>query len=173
VAAHTMARHHQQLRPSKTTTALLTSQIKDILHRMKQQWQGPAYELLSHNCCHFCEAFTAELEVKPIPSGSGLRVYNLRQWQQLLLPMFIDIVLCVCGCLASAAWVNRLATSADATVTFTNHAVAVVSSCCGRMVICLLAVNRFSAVAFFCMLLPECPLTGCIAHVLACMGCYF
>lgn len=32
---------------------LLKLQVKAVLHRLKLEWQGSAYELLSHNCCEW------------------------------------------------------------------------------------------------------------------------
>ncbi len=44
-----------------------TAQIKAILQRLKTDWPGLSYDLLSRNCCHFCEVLCQELEVKPVP----------------------------------------------------------------------------------------------------------
>ncbi|GFH27433.1 predicted protein, partial [Haematococcus lacustris] len=46
---------------------LSKQQIKQLLRQMKQQWPGASYELLSRNCCHFCEALAEGLGVRPLP----------------------------------------------------------------------------------------------------------
>jgi hypothetical protein len=42
-------------------------QVKAILQRMRAEWLGSSYDLLTRNCCHFCEALAEELGVGPIP----------------------------------------------------------------------------------------------------------
>mmetsp|Transcript_21317 Transcript_21317/g.46558 ORF Transcript_21317/g.46558 Transcript_21317/m.46558 type:complete len:502 (-) Transcript_21317:1317-2822(-) len=43
-------------------------QVKDILQRLKREWLGSSYELLSRNCCHFCYEFAKELDCKDPPA---------------------------------------------------------------------------------------------------------
>lgn len=43
------------------------TEVEAILQTLKDQWQGDSYDLLSRNCCHFCEALCAVLEVGPLP----------------------------------------------------------------------------------------------------------
>ncbi|GFH26002.1 DUF862 domain-containing protein, partial [Haematococcus lacustris] len=47
---------------------LSKQQIKQLLRQMKQEWPGASYELLSRNCCHFCEALAEGLGVRPLPA---------------------------------------------------------------------------------------------------------
>lgn len=42
-------------------------QIKEILGRLKREWQGQSYDLLARNCCHFCEELCQELGCQPPP----------------------------------------------------------------------------------------------------------
>lgn len=42
-------------------------EVADILQDLAMRWQGYEYNLLRHNCTHFCRDFLDELEVKPIP----------------------------------------------------------------------------------------------------------
>lgn len=50
-------------------TALTREQVYAVLARLRSEWLGSQYELLSRNCCHFCEVFAAELGpgVAPVP----------------------------------------------------------------------------------------------------------
>eukprot|EP00201_Polytomella_parva_P005526 CAMPEP_0175075394 /NCGR_PEP_ID=MMETSP0052_2-20121109/21972_1 /TAXON_ID=51329 ORGANISM="Polytomella parva, Strain SAG 63-3" /NCGR_SAMPLE_ID=MMETSP0052_2 /ASSEMBLY_ACC=CAM_ASM_000194 /LENGTH=612 /DNA_ID=CAMNT_0016344067 /DNA_START=306 /DNA_END=2144 /DNA_ORIENTATION=- len=43
-------------------------ELLGLLSVLKQRWPGRKYELLSHNCCHFCEDFCKELRCKPPPA---------------------------------------------------------------------------------------------------------
>lgn len=49
-------------------TEKTTQQIKEILSSLKLTWPGTSYDLLSRNCCHFCEVLCAELGVKAPPA---------------------------------------------------------------------------------------------------------
>merc|ERR1719401_1615130 len=49
---------------------------------MTDEWNGEEYNLLNHNCCHFCDAFCRRLGVGPTPqwvtnlAGAGARLVN-------------------------------------------------------------------------------------------------
>ncbi|KAG2499606.1 hypothetical protein HYH03_002547 [Edaphochlamys debaryana] len=42
-------------------------ELKEIISRFKRSWPGTSYDLLTRNCCHFCEELCAVLEVPPPP----------------------------------------------------------------------------------------------------------
>lgn len=50
------------------TTPLDRYQIATILKRLRSEWPGLSYDLLSRNCCHFVDVFAEELQVKPVPA---------------------------------------------------------------------------------------------------------
>ena len=49
-------------------------QVREVLRRMREKWMGPEYDLLAHNCCHFCEAFAQELGCKAPPGADSAQV---------------------------------------------------------------------------------------------------
>ncbi|KAI8471534.1 MAG: PPPDE putative peptidase domain-containing protein [Monoraphidium minutum] len=50
------------------STTLDHAQIMAIIRRMRAEWLGPSYDLLSRNCCHFCDVLASELCVTPVPA---------------------------------------------------------------------------------------------------------
>eukprot|EP00746_Dinoflagellata_sp_MGD_P035514 gnl/MRDRNA2_/MRDRNA2_18503_c0_seq1.p1 gnl/MRDRNA2_/MRDRNA2_18503_c0~~gnl/MRDRNA2_/MRDRNA2_18503_c0_seq1.p1 ORF type:complete len:428 (-),score=52.32 gnl/MRDRNA2_/MRDRNA2_18503_c0_seq1:108-1391(-) len=48
-------------------TRLSPWQVFEILHDMKQEWQGPEYQIFNHNCVCFCAEFSQRLGVQPPP----------------------------------------------------------------------------------------------------------
>jgi PPPDE putative peptidase domain len=48
-------------------TPLCKEEVKEALLHLQQDWQGESYDLLTRNCCHFCDAFCKLLRVKPAP----------------------------------------------------------------------------------------------------------
>jgi hypothetical protein len=42
-------------------------QVKNCVAMLASEWRGPDYDLLRHNCCHFCDAFAHLLGMGPIP----------------------------------------------------------------------------------------------------------
>ena len=49
-------------------TSLSPHAVKQVLSELKQKWDGESYDLLTRNCCHFCEEFVDLLGVGPIPT---------------------------------------------------------------------------------------------------------
>jgi len=49
-------------------TSLSPHSVKQVLSELKQKWDGESYDLLTRNCCHFCEEFVDRLGVGPIPT---------------------------------------------------------------------------------------------------------
>eukprot|EP01064_Diplonema_japonicum_P006698 TRINITY_DN14542_c0_g1_i1.p1 TRINITY_DN14542_c0_g1~~TRINITY_DN14542_c0_g1_i1.p1 ORF type:complete len:185 (+),score=31.51 TRINITY_DN14542_c0_g1_i1:44-598(+) len=49
-------------------TNMSESEVKDLLQSMAPDWKGNTYDLLSKNCCSFCDAFAKALGVGPIPT---------------------------------------------------------------------------------------------------------
>jgi deubiquitinase DESI2 len=50
------------------TTALTPAEVDALVTRLKGEWAGDSYSLLTRNCVHFCEAFAAGLGVGPLPA---------------------------------------------------------------------------------------------------------
>jgi len=48
-------------------TKLSAEQVENLLEEMAKEWPGTDYDLLQHNCCHFCDAFCRRLGVGPLP----------------------------------------------------------------------------------------------------------
>lgn len=50
-------------------TTLTHKEVKKILKEMSPAWEGPSYDLLSRNCCTFCQVFLPLLgtSVEPFP----------------------------------------------------------------------------------------------------------
>uniref|UniRef100_A0A383W0G7 PPPDE domain-containing protein n=1 Tax=Tetradesmus obliquus TaxID=3088 RepID=A0A383W0G7_TETOB len=42
-------------------------QVRGIIQELKLTWPGHSYDLLTRNCCHFCEDLAARLQVAPVP----------------------------------------------------------------------------------------------------------
>ncbi|GBF87787.1 hypothetical protein Rsub_00498 [Raphidocelis subcapitata] len=49
-------------------TTLDQAQINAIIRRMREEWPGSSYDLLSRNCCHFCDELASMLCVDPVPA---------------------------------------------------------------------------------------------------------
>ncbi|GAX75112.1 hypothetical protein CEUSTIGMA_g2556.t1 [Chlamydomonas eustigma] len=49
-------------------TPMSKQELKTILIRLRGEWQGDTYELLTRNCCHFCEALALALECRAPPA---------------------------------------------------------------------------------------------------------
>jgi len=43
------------------------SEVQVLLQLLTEDWTGDSYDLLRHNCCHFCDNFTQRLGVGPCP----------------------------------------------------------------------------------------------------------
>jgi deubiquitinase DESI2 len=50
-------------------TGLAEQEFKRVLKQLQAEYQGATYDLLTRNCCHFCEALTAKLGCEPIPGA--------------------------------------------------------------------------------------------------------
>jgi deubiquitinase DESI2 len=50
-------------------TALSETQFKSVLKQLQEEFQGATYDLLTRNCCHFCEALSERLCCDPIPGA--------------------------------------------------------------------------------------------------------
>mmetsp|Transcript_17209 Transcript_17209/g.37030 ORF Transcript_17209/g.37030 Transcript_17209/m.37030 type:complete len:278 (-) Transcript_17209:785-1618(-) len=49
-------------------TKLSSHDVAEVIVKLTQQWQGPDYDLLVHNCCHFSAALCQALQVKRVPA---------------------------------------------------------------------------------------------------------
>jgi len=63
-------------------TQMSEDEVSALIERMASDWPGESYELLTKNCCSFCDAFCIELGVGPIPkwvsnlAGAGATVQD-------------------------------------------------------------------------------------------------
>jgi hypothetical protein len=57
-------------------TALSETQFKNVLKQLQEEFQGATYDLLTRNCCHFCEALCDRLRCDPIPGALQLLIAN-------------------------------------------------------------------------------------------------
>lgn len=47
---------------------LSREEVRAVVKRMSREWPGDSYDILTRNCCHFCEAFCQGIETsKPVP----------------------------------------------------------------------------------------------------------
>eukprot|EP00397_Hematodinium_sp_SG-2012_P021063 GEMP01021737.1.p1 GENE.GEMP01021737.1~~GEMP01021737.1.p1 ORF type:complete len:194 (+),score=32.02 GEMP01021737.1:181-762(+) len=60
---HHTFREQVYLGPTRYTP----DELRSLIIAMQNQWQGPDYDVLVHNCCHFAEALVDELGVSRIP----------------------------------------------------------------------------------------------------------
>eukprot|EP01059_Diplonema_ambulator_P006959 TRINITY_DN16528_c0_g1_i2.p1 TRINITY_DN16528_c0_g1~~TRINITY_DN16528_c0_g1_i2.p1 ORF type:complete len:187 (+),score=40.84 TRINITY_DN16528_c0_g1_i2:198-758(+) len=49
-------------------TVLSEADVNDLLKAMEPDWNGTTYDVLSKNCCSFCNEFSIKLGTGPIPS---------------------------------------------------------------------------------------------------------
>lgn len=49
-------------------TVLAPHEVSGLLREMSKQWIGEDYDMIRHNCCHFCDEFCKSLGVGPIPA---------------------------------------------------------------------------------------------------------
>ena len=49
------------------TTTMSRQEVNKLISKLKVEWTGHQYDLLRHNCCHFCEALCLNLGVGPVP----------------------------------------------------------------------------------------------------------
>mmetsp|Transcript_66985 Transcript_66985/g.160478 ORF Transcript_66985/g.160478 Transcript_66985/m.160478 type:complete len:355 (-) Transcript_66985:70-1134(-) len=69
--------HHYRGYLSLGMTTKSRNDVARILDAMAPEWMGTAYDLLRHNCCHFCDAFCAELGVDGLPFWVSLNIAGL------------------------------------------------------------------------------------------------
>mmetsp|Transcript_81532 Transcript_81532/g.251671 ORF Transcript_81532/g.251671 Transcript_81532/m.251671 type:complete len:234 (-) Transcript_81532:53-754(-) len=55
--------------------SLTELEVYDIIRSLKEEWGDSCYDILEHNCCHFCDALCRRLGVGGVPSW----VTNLAQ----------------------------------------------------------------------------------------------
>ncbi|CAK9201507.1 unnamed protein product [Sphagnum jensenii] len=95
-------------------------QVNRILRELSHEWPGCSYDLLSHNCNHFCEEFCAKLGVQKLPlwvnrfanvgdaavEAAGNTMERLRQAKAEVLTRSRSAVRYMFGPVASAAAVS-------------------------------------------------------------------
>ena len=50
----------------------LSMQVRCIIGRLRREWLGPDYELLTNNCLHFCDELAEALQVPKVPGAERL-----------------------------------------------------------------------------------------------------
>lgn len=50
-------------------TPLSQTQFQSVLKQLQAEYQGSTYDLLTRNCCHFCEELSERLSCEPIPGA--------------------------------------------------------------------------------------------------------
>lgn len=50
------------------TTETTERELRRILVMLEKEWQSDDYDLLTKNCCHFCEALCFQLDLGPLPA---------------------------------------------------------------------------------------------------------
>mmetsp|Transcript_59848 Transcript_59848/g.175593 ORF Transcript_59848/g.175593 Transcript_59848/m.175593 type:complete len:178 (+) Transcript_59848:68-601(+) len=64
-------------------TMFSDEEVKTMCSVLRAEWKGPSYDMLTKNCCHFCDIFCRKLGVGPIPfwttnlAGAGATVKNV------------------------------------------------------------------------------------------------
>mmetsp|Transcript_51327 Transcript_51327/g.166420 ORF Transcript_51327/g.166420 Transcript_51327/m.166420 type:complete len:264 (+) Transcript_51327:101-892(+) len=59
--------HQYRERLELGQTNLNEHQVEAVIDRLAEEWQGPDYDLLRHNCCHFSAALCRALDVDEVP----------------------------------------------------------------------------------------------------------
>lgn len=62
-------------------TVLSSIEVMQLIHMLEAEWSGSEYDMITHNCCHFCNLFCKLLGVGPIPA-----------WTRNLASMFSGFV---------------------------------------------------------------------------------
>merc|ERR1739845_237973 len=63
-------------------TVMSREDVSRVLRVMRSQWTVDSYDILTHNCCHFCEALCQRLGVGGVPdwvkhlAGVGSSIIN-------------------------------------------------------------------------------------------------
>lgn len=57
------------------TTVLSEAQFRTVLKELQEEFQGSTYDLLTRNCCHFCQTLSDKLDCEPIPGVSSRSEY--------------------------------------------------------------------------------------------------
>lgn len=60
--------HHFRETLSMGYTKLSSSEVLKLIERMKVEWKGASYQLLTRNCHHFSDVFSQRLGVGAIPA---------------------------------------------------------------------------------------------------------
>jgi len=72
--------HHYRETLDMGSTAKTMNETADIIFELSERWLGVEYDLLRHNCTHFCRELLERLEVEPMPrwvlnlAGAGATV---------------------------------------------------------------------------------------------------
>mmetsp|Transcript_66103 Transcript_66103/g.123305 ORF Transcript_66103/g.123305 Transcript_66103/m.123305 type:complete len:345 (+) Transcript_66103:44-1078(+) len=69
--------HHYRGHLPLGMTTKSHNEVMRILDAMGPRWQSSAYDLLRHNCCHFCDEFCDELGVDGLPFWVSLNIAGL------------------------------------------------------------------------------------------------
>lgn len=48
-------------------TPLTAPEVRDVVIKLREEWRGEQYDILTRNCCHFSAEISRELGVDPVP----------------------------------------------------------------------------------------------------------
>ncbi len=60
-AYHPIPQYRHRSTHSLGDTAVTEVELRSIVRTLTRAWQGPSYDLLKRNCCHFCQEFARVL----------------------------------------------------------------------------------------------------------------
>mmetsp|Transcript_46208 Transcript_46208/g.84635 ORF Transcript_46208/g.84635 Transcript_46208/m.84635 type:complete len:411 (+) Transcript_46208:68-1300(+) len=58
-------------------TTMTPEDVDNLLNMMRMQWFAGGYDLMHHNCCHFCDEFCKELGVDGLPFWVSLNISGI------------------------------------------------------------------------------------------------
>ncbi|KAK9812928.1 hypothetical protein WJX72_005911 [[Myrmecia] bisecta] len=57
-------------------TSLSDASMREVITRLQREWPGCSYDLLTRNCCHFCEELAKQLGVSKLPGWLNRFAYG-------------------------------------------------------------------------------------------------
>jgi len=107
-------------------TPLTAPEVREVVIKLRDEWAGEQYDILTRNCCHFSAEFSQELGVDPVPgwvthlAGAGAaalegleaRVLEVGASAAALEAFSVQEVDLDAELVKAQAWCSRLAASA-------------------------------------------------------------
>eukprot|EP01024_Parvocaulis_polyphysoides_P006779 TRINITY_DN1192_c0_g2_i1.p1 TRINITY_DN1192_c0_g2~~TRINITY_DN1192_c0_g2_i1.p1 ORF type:complete len:196 (+),score=12.82 TRINITY_DN1192_c0_g2_i1:75-662(+) len=74
------------------TTNLTSREVQLLIGKLSASWVGERYDLLTHNCCHFCEVFVQELGLqRSFPAWINRMAYGANVTLQYTVAAYTQI----------------------------------------------------------------------------------